>query len=103
MAEDKLTKRQFAAAALCYISNAFVSVMAVLSGLGVTVAIIVLAINGTISVGAAILLSIVGVPVVGTVAYWVTAPVALALMGIAKLLDREVVTEWLDSQPIDDY
>jgi hypothetical protein len=34
----------------------------------------------------------------------VTAPVALALMGIAKLRDREVVTEWLDSQPVDyDY
>jgi hypothetical protein len=96
--------RRGLATALCLLSNGLVAVMAVLSGLGVTVAIIVLAINGTISVGAAILFSIVGVPVVGTVAYWVTAPVALGLMGIAKLLDREVVSEVLDSQPVDyDY
>jgi hypothetical protein len=60
--------RRGLATALCPLSNGVVAVMAVLSGLGVTVAIIVLAINGTISVGAAILLSVVGVPVVGTVA-----------------------------------
>lgn len=96
--------RRGLATALCLFSNGLVAVMAVLSGLGVTVAIIVLAINGTISVGTAILLSIVGVPVVGTVAYWVTAPIALALMGVAKLLDRDSVSEWLDSQPVDyDY
>ncbi len=103
MAEDKLTKRQVAAWVLCQLSKAIVSVMAVISGLGLTVALIVLAINGTISVVAAIVLSVVGIPLVGTVVYWVTAAVAFVPLGIAKLLDRDVVSEWLDSQPIDDY
>jgi hypothetical protein len=97
------SRRQIAAAVLCYVSKVIVSVMAVLSGLGLTVALIVLAINGTISVVAAIVLSVVGVPLVGTVVFWVTAALAFIPLGIAKLLDRDVVSDWLDCQPVDDY
>lgn len=48
--------RRHLASGLCYTSQLLTTVMAVLSGLGVTVAIIVLAINGTISVVAAIVI-----------------------------------------------
>jgi len=97
------TKRQTAALLLCYLSKAIVSVLAVVSGLGLTVAVIVLAVNGTISVGAAIAIGVVGVPVIGTVVFWIAAALAFVPLGIAKLLDREIVSEWVDSQPVDDY
>jgi|ERR1022692_894346 hypothetical protein len=101
--ETPRSKRGKAAWLLCWLGNAITGVLAVLSGLGLTVLIIVGAIKGTISVVAAIGLSIVGVPIVGTVAYWLALLIGMPLLGIAKLLDRDAVSEWVDSRPIDDY
>ena len=101
--ERRYSKRGEVALLLCLLSKGIARVLAGLSGIGVIVAIIVLAINGTISIVAAILLPIVAVPVVGTLAYWLALAIGFPLLGIAKLLDRDVVSEWLDSQPVDDY
>lgn len=101
--ETPRSKRGKAAWLLCWLGNAITGVLAVLSGLGLTVVIIVLAIKGTISVVAAIGLSIIGVPIVGTLAYWLALLIGMPLLGIAKLLDRDAVSEWIDSQPIEDY
>jgi hypothetical protein len=92
-----------AALVLCNISKAIVTVMAVLSGLGLTVALIVLAITGTISVVAAIVLAVIGVPLVGTVVYWLTALLAFVPLGIAKLLDRQIVSDWIDNENMGGY
>jgi hypothetical protein len=88
---------------LCLLSKGIANVLAVLSGIGVIVAIIVLAINGTISVVTAILLPIVAIPAAGTLAYWLALAIGFPLLGIAKLVDRDAVSEWIDSQPIEDY
>ncbi len=90
--------RRHLASGLCYTSQLLTTVMAVLSGLGVTVAIIVLAINGTISVVAAIVIFFVGLPLIEGAAYLVTMGLAMAMVGTAKLLDSRAVTEWLDRQ-----
>lgn len=72
--------------------------MAVLSGLGLTVALVVLAATGKIGVGLAIMIFFVGLPLIEGAAYLVTMGVAMAMMGTAKLLDSRTVTEWLDRQ-----
>lgn len=97
------SKRQTAALLLCHLSKAIVSVLAVVSGLGLTVAVIVLAVNGTISVGAAVIIFFVGLPLIETVIFWLAAGFAFVPLGVAKLLDRELVSEWVDRQPVDDY
>lgn len=56
------------------------------------------AINGTISVVAAILIFFVGLPLIEGAAYLVTMGLAMAMVGTAKLLDSRAVTEWLDRQ-----
>ncbi len=90
--------RQHLASGLCYASGLLTTVMAVLSGLGLTVALIVLAATGKIGVGVAIVIFFVGLPLIEGVAYLVTMGLALAMMGTAKLLDSQAVTEWLDRQ-----
>jgi hypothetical protein len=72
--------------------------MAVLSGLGVTIALVVLTATGEISIGAAVAIFFIGLPLVEGVAYLVTMAVVMAMTGIARLLDREVVIEWLDAE-----
>jgi hypothetical protein len=95
--------RRHLASGLLLTSSALVVVMAVLSGLGGFVAIVVLAATGDITVGAAVGLFFIGLPVLEGVVYLVTMAGAMTLMGIAKLLDRDVVSEWADSQPVNDY
>lgn len=90
--------RQQLASGLCYASGLLTTVMAVLSGLGLTVALIVLAATGKVGVGVAIVIFFVGLPLIEGMAYLVTMGLALAMMGTAKLLDSQAVTEWLDRQ-----
>jgi hypothetical protein len=87
---------------LCWLGKALVSVLAVLSGLGLTVVIIVGTIKGSISVIGAILLTVFGVPIVGTLAYWLALLLGMPLLGIATLIHRNAVSEWLDRQPLTD-
>lgn len=77
-------------------SNVLVTVMAVLSGLGVFIVLIVLTVSGDISIGAAVAIFFVGLPVVEGVAYLLTMAVGMAMMVTARLLDRETVAELLD-------
>jgi hypothetical protein len=91
------------AAFLCLISKGIVGFMAVITGLGLTIALIVLAINGTISVAAAIVAWFLVLPLVEMVIFWLSAALAFVPLGIAKLLDRELVSERIDSQPIDEF
>lgn len=90
--------RQFLASGLLLTSKVLVTVMAVLSGLGVFIALIVLTVNGDISIGAAIAIFFIGLPVVEGVAYLMTMAVGMAMVGIARLLDRQAVTEFLDAE-----
>jgi hypothetical protein len=90
--------RQQLASGLCYASGLLTTVMAVLSGLGLTVTLIVLAATGKVGVGVALVIFFVGLPLIEGVAYLVTMGLALAMMGTAKLLDSQAVTEWLDRQ-----
>jgi len=84
------------ALALMYMGKGIAYVLAFLSGTGLLIATVVLAIKGTISVGAAIGISIVGVPLVGTVACWIAQLIGLALYGIARVLDRDTTSQWID-------
>jgi hypothetical protein len=59
-----------------------------------------LTINGTISVGAAIVAWFL---LVEMVIFWLPAGLAFVPLGIAKLLDREPASEWIDSNPIDEF
>jgi hypothetical protein len=90
--------RRFLASCLLLTSKALVPVMAVLSGLGAFIALVVLTISGDISIVGAIALFFIGLPVVEGLAYIVTMGVTLAMMGIAKLFDRQAVTEFLDAE-----
>jgi hypothetical protein len=95
--------RRGTATVLCLVSQAIIGVLAVATGIGTTVVLVLLAINGTISVGAAIVIFFVGLPLAETLIFWLAAGLAFIPLGIAKLVDREAVSEWLDSQPVDSY
>jgi hypothetical protein len=90
--------RRHLASGLCYSSELVTTVMAVLSGLGLTIALVVLAVAGKIGIGVAIVIFFVGLPLIEGAAYLVTMGVAMAMIGAAKLLDSPAVTEWLDQE-----
>ncbi len=69
-------------------------VLALVSTLGALIAIVALA----ISIGVAILLVFVGIGVVVFVAKLIAMALGLALVGIAKLFDRDAVSEYVDLQ-----
>jgi hypothetical protein len=95
--------RRALALTLCTLSNALVIVMALLAGIGLTVALIVLAVAGTISVGGAVLVFFFGLPIVEFVMYWVTMALSLAMLGTAKLLDDHAAEDWAYRQDIAGY
>ncbi len=90
--------RRFLALGLLLASKMLVTVMAVLSGLGVFITLIVLTVNGSISIGAAIAVFFIGLPVVEGVAYLLTMAVSMAILGVAKVLDGQTVTDFLDAE-----
>jgi hypothetical protein len=70
--------------------------MAILSGLGVTVVIVVLAATGEISVGVAVAGFFVGLPLIEGAVYLLTMATNLVIVTAARLLDGDVVADWLD-------
>jgi hypothetical protein len=88
------------AAFLCVTSQGIVVFQGGNHGICLTVGLIVLTINGTISVGTAIVAWFL---LVEMVIFWLSAGVAFVPLGIGKLLDREPVSEWIDSKPIDEF
>jgi hypothetical protein len=72
--------------------------MAILSGLGVTVVIVVLAATGEISVGVAVASFFVGLPLIEGAVYLLTMATNLVIVTAARLLDGDVVADWLDGQ-----
>jgi hypothetical protein len=75
-------KRRQVAGILCAASTGIVVFMAVITGIGLTVALIVLAINGTISVGAAIVAWFLVLPLVEMVIFWLSAALAFVPLGM---------------------
>jgi hypothetical protein len=96
----ELTTRQSAAQYLCWASKTVAAVMGALSralsGVGLTVAVVVLALTGTVSVAGAIGLELIGVSLGIAVIYVFDAALAAVPLGIAKLLDARLVSDWLD-------
>jgi Zn-dependent protease with chaperone function len=85
--------RRFLAVSLCATSKVFVMTMAVLSGLGVTIALIILAATGALSVGAVVILFIFVLPALFVI-YWLTTGLAVLMLYTAKLLDDEATELW---------
>ena len=69
-------------------------VMGLVAGIGVTVVLVILVIDKTISIGLGLLIFFLGLPAIEGVVMLANTALCLGLVMIARLFDREEVDQW---------
>jgi hypothetical protein len=73
-------------------------ILGLAAGIGATVVVIVLMVNGTVKVGVGLAILFIGLPLIEGVLALVNSAIGAGLVLLARAIDRDTVEQWLPEE-----